>query len=104
MMNDEITLIPQETKKSSTGATYQDPKRDEARSAFATVENASMTEYYTAVAAGKKTELKATLYAAEYEGETLIGYDGKEYRVVRTYRPKNRMDMIELYCEAAEGV
>jgi SPP1 family predicted phage head-tail adaptor len=103
-MNDEITLIPQETKKSSTGATYQDPKRDEARSAFANVESASMTEHYTAAAAGKKTELKATMYAAEYEGETLIGYDGKEYRVVRTYRPKNRMDMIELYCEATEGV
>lgn len=104
MMNDEITLIPEKTCKGETGATYRVPDVANARCAFAGVDSVSMKEFYAAYAVGITQEMKATMYRKEYGRETLLEYEGQRYRVVRTYKPKNRIDMIELYCEAAREV
>lgn len=104
MMNDEITLIPEKTRKGETGATHREPDTANARCAFASVESVSMREFYAAYAVGITQAMKATMYREEYGGETLLEYEGQRYRVVRTYKPKNRLDVIELYCEAAKEV
>lgn len=42
-----------------------------------------------------------TMFFGDYEGETLVGYNGRMYSVYRTYQAKT--DIIELYVERKGG-
>ena len=100
---DEILLIPEKIVKGRTGATAKHPQMDDARTVNARVESVYMQEYYTALAAGKTITVRFILYRAEWNGEMLVRYKGQDYRVVRKYEPMKHIDLIELYCAAAEG-
>lgn len=55
------------------------------------------TEFYNAIAHGLKPELIFNINKFEYSGEQLIEFEGKKYKVIRTY--SNDLEKIELTCE-----
>lgn len=53
-------------------------------------------EYYEAVKNGLNLALSVRLRLCEYNGERLLAFNGKEYRVERTY--SDNKEVIELSC------
>lgn len=57
------------------------------REVFARMGSIGQKEFYQAHAVGLQPELKFVLADyLDYEGETLVEYNGQRYRVLRTYR------------------
>ena len=83
-MNEILTLI---TAIQHTNA-YGDPVTTESRrEVFAKLGSIGQKEFYQAHAVGLQPELKFVLADyLDYDGETLIEYNGQRYRVLRTYR------------------
>lgn len=70
-----------------------------AREVLAELSSIGQKEFYEAHAKGLKPELKFTLTDyLDYEGETLVEYNGKRYRVLRTFRNGQKLELI-LYSE-----
>ncbi len=55
---------------------------------FAEQKDVGYSEFYAADAAGYKTEIKFFVHTEEYSGQRIARYDGRRYKVLRTYRPK----------------
>lgn len=83
-MNEILTLI---TATQHTDA-YGDPVTTESRrEVFAKLGSIGQKEFYQAHAVGLQPELKFVLADyLDYDGETLVEYNGQRYRVLRTYR------------------
>jgi SPP1 family predicted phage head-tail adaptor len=58
-------------------------------------------EFYGAAAAGLKPELAFVIHAYEYDGQQRLRFDGREYRVLRTYA--DGFEELELTCEKVTG-
>lgn len=58
-------------------------------------------EFYQASQVGIRPEFCIETPITNYNGETLIVYEGKEYSVYRTFRVGT--DKIELYCQERVG-
>ena len=58
-------------------------------------------EFYQASQVGIRPEFCIETPLVNYNGETLITYEGKEYSIYRTYRVGT--DKIELYCQERVG-
>lgn len=100
-MNDIITLIPVE-EGIERGNIYRSLQRENAREVYAKVSSVGEREFYDSAQAGYDLSLKAEVWIWDYDGEQMLGYDGEEYRIVRTYR-NDKQRKIELYCEKAKG-
>ena len=91
-MDEVITLIQQ------TYATdeYGDPwpiERD--NNVFARLASIGQKEFYQAHAVGLQPELKFILSDyLDYNGEKFVVYEGKRYRVLRTYRSGLEMELV----------
>ena len=72
------------------------------REIFCTALNLKRSEWADAGRLGLKTVGCVTVWADEYEGETVAVLDGVRYEVYRTYGPNS--DEIELYLEERAGV
>lgn len=83
-LNDEGFEIPTDTK----------------REVFCSVSSISRDEWYEAGRSGLNPSFKFTLFLYDYENESKVIYDNKEYNVYRTYVRKN--EMIELYVREGE--
>lgn len=83
-MSDVLTLIQQERGLDA----YGDPVITETRrDVFCTLASIGLKEFYQAHAVGLQPELKFRLADyLDYEDEPLVDYNGKRYRVLRTYR------------------
>lgn len=57
----------------------------------------SRTEYFEAAASGINAEYEFKINPAEYNGELIVSYKDRRYKVYRTYEPDS--DTLELYCE-----
>lgn len=90
-MNETITLIT----VTQTPDEYGDLVATEtAREVFARMGSIGMKEFYQAQAAGLQPELKFVLADyLDYEGETLVEYNGQRYRVLRTYRNDQELEL-----------
>lgn len=55
------------------------------------------SEFYQAQATGLKPEFKFEINSFEYNNETHARYDGKEYRILRTYQ--TGIDKLEITLE-----
>lgn len=74
-----------------------DAVTETSRQVFCTVRTVGMTEAYTAMSYGLHPELVFLLSDyTDYAGEKICEYQGKRYRVVRTYRANQGL---ELTCE-----
>ena len=97
-MDSVINLIAITTHKDDYGV---DRQVRTAREVFCRVRSASRAEFFDGGRNGLNPEYKITMFAADYEGESIVEYEGQTYAVYRTYRTD--ADYIELYVERKGG-
>lgn len=95
--SDIITLIKTvpPTEATNENGFAQPPEDEPSRSIFCNKKSVGYSEFYRSQQAGYKAELKVDIYLQDYEGETLVEFEGKRYKVLRTYESKNG-EFIEL--------
>ena len=87
-MNELITLIGETTR----------------REVFCKLSSIGQREFYAAQATDYQPELKFVLADyLEYEGETLVKYGADLYRVIRTYRAGQELEIIVGRASAEEA-
>lgn len=93
-----ISLIS-ETKTKNEYGVYQ--TTTSSRDVFCQVNSVSRSEFFEAGRNGLNPEYEFTMFAGDYNGERIVGYNGDTYAVYRTYFGRN--DTIELYVERQGG-
>ena len=75
---------------------YGDPTITETRrEVFCDKASIGQKEFYQAHAVGLQPELKLVIADyLDYDGETLVEYDGQIYRVLRTYRAGQELELV----------
>ena len=90
-MNEVISLIKQTDGVDAYGDSVI---TETAREVFAKLGSIGQKEFYQAHAVGLKPELKFVLTDyLDYEGESLVQYEGQRYRVLRTYRKGQELEL-----------
>lgn len=64
---------------------------------FCGLKSVGRTEFYNAATAGIKPVLIFLIHSYEYNGETIIEFEGNRYKVIRTYSAS--FEELELTCE-----
>lgn len=85
-----------------TDALKQQIPQETTRNVFCNISSVSAQEFFDAGKAGLNPEWRVTMFAPDYNGETIAELNGKRYSVYRTYMGKN--ETIELYLERKAGV
>ena len=94
---DEITLIAQVPPAEPVNENgFPNPAAETQRTVYGNKKSVGYAEFYKAAAAGYEAAMKFDVYAEEYAGERLAEYDGKRYKILRTYHDPRNIDMIEL--------
>ena len=90
-MDEVLTLI----KTAQQVDEYGDPVTTETRrEVFARLSSIGQKEFYQAQAVGLQPELKFILADyLDYEDEALVEHAGKRYRVLRTYRAGQELEL-----------
>lgn len=102
-------MIDTTIKLITPGTRYQDDLgvwrtiADAEREILAQMNSIDRNEFFSAGEAGFKPEYQFTVFAAEYQGESVCEYDGKPYSIYRTYHVPGT-DMLELYVQRKSGV
>lgn len=91
-MNEILTLIQQ------TGTDTDDlgdlVTQEARREVFGRLGSIGQKEFYQAQAVGLQPELKFILADyLDYDGETLVEHNGQRYRVLRTYRTGQELEL-----------
>lgn len=93
-----ITLVSTSQTQDAFGVWRQtETKRD----VFCQVDSVTRAEFFEAGRSGLNPEFRFTLFAGDYNGESIVIFNGKAYSVYRTYHA--RTDEIELYVERKGG-
>ena len=94
--SDILTLVTvtAPTDETDEQGFYTEPT-ETTREVFANKKSVGYSEFYKSDQAGYVTELKFDLHTVDYDGEKLVEYGGKRYKVLRTYGSKNG-DFVEL--------
>ena len=94
---DEITLITQTPPAERVNENgFPNEPTETKKTVFGNKKSVGYSEFYKAAQAGYEAALKFDVCAAEYDGQKLIEYEGKRYKVLRTYYDPKRVDEIEL--------
>lgn len=93
-MNDILELINFDYIENEIGDSIKEKTYTEI---FAEKKNITQREFYQAQSTGLKPELKFEINSFEYDNETHIRYENKEYKVLRTYQVN--ADKIEITLE-----
>ncbi|MCM3783673.1 phage head closure protein [Neobacillus mesonae] len=64
---------------------------------YCRLQSVGRTEFYNAASQGMKPEMVFIIHAYEYEGQQIVKFEGKQYRVIRTFQTGT--EEIELTCE-----
>lgn len=72
------------------------------RTVFCSVNSVSRDEFFEGGRNGLNPEYQITMFAPDYNGESIIEYDGNRYGVYRTYY--GRDDTIEIYVQRKGGL
>lgn len=72
-----------------------------ARTVFANVKSASAKEFFEGGRNGLNPQFVFTMFRYDYNGESVVEYDGERYGVYRTY--VRGTDTIELYAQRKGG-
>ncbi len=91
-MNDLLLLISQKIGTDDFG----DPVATEtSREIFCSVRSIGQKEFYQAQAVGLQPEIKFLLADyLDYDNEQHVEYEGQRYRVLRTYRAGQELELI----------
>ena len=93
-----ISLVSTSQTQDAFGVWRQtETKRD----VFCQVDSVTRAEFFEAGRSGLNPEYRFTLFGGDYNGESLVIFNGKPYSVYRTYHA--RTDEIELYVERKGG-
>lgn len=92
-LNFDLTLISVAKTRNENG--YAIDGAETERTVFCDAESVKRSEFYDALRAGFETTAVFVLWLADYNGEKKCRFDEREYRVIRTYRDG---DYIELTC------
>lgn len=96
-MTDVITLITQAITTDKYG---NEEATETERTVYCEVDSISQTEFYAAANTELNPEYRFTIFFGDYEGESLVKFNGARYSVYRTYRTG---DDLELYTERKIG-
>ena len=96
-MTDVITLITQTITTDKYG---NEVATETERTVYCEVDSISQTEFFAAENTELNPEYKFTIFFGDYEGESLVKFNGARYSVYRTYRTG---DDLELYTERKIG-
>lgn len=94
----EVILISEITDFDDIGNPIKTRKE---KTVLCDLDSISRAEFYDASVAGMKPEVTFVIHLFEYEGENIVEYDNKEYKVIRTYA--NDYEEVELTCERVVG-
>lgn len=76
-------------------------KTETSRTVFCAVNSVTRDEFFEGGRDGLNPSYQITMFRYDYNGETIIEYEGQRYAVYRTYI--GRDDEIELYVERKGG-
>lgn len=93
-----IKLFDKAINKSPTG--FETRNTTTGREVIAKQGGVGRSEFYKAAAAGMTPAVVFTVSEADYDDERMIEFDGKVFRLIRSYPVANRK--IELVCEGVE--
>ena len=93
-----ITLVSTTQTQDAFGV-WRETKQG--RDVFCQVDSVTRAEFFEAGRSGLNPEFRFTLFDGDYNGESLVIFNGKPYAVYRTYHA--RTDEIELYVERKGG-
>lgn len=96
-MTDVITLITQTITTDKYG---NEEATETERTVYCEVDSISQTEFYAAANTELNPEYRFTIFFGDYEGESLVKFNGARYSVYRTYKTG---DDLELYTERKIG-
>lgn len=96
--SDIIYLISQSKYQDNTGVWRSTRSK---RQVYCQVDSISQSEFFEAGRNGLNPSFRFTVFAPDYENESIVEYKSETYAVYRTYLRKN--DYIELYCERKGG-
>jgi len=99
--SDELTLTFEQSTPDHADATDSDgftlPRVGKETTVYANKKSVGFSEFFKAKQAGYTEQLKFDIFTVEYEGQTLAEYEGKRYRILRTYiDPKTAGEFTEL--------
>jgi SPP1 family predicted phage head-tail adaptor len=94
----ELTLIKQSYTEDELGNQISVEVKS---SVFCDVKSVGRTEFYSAATTGLKPEIIFVIHTYEYDGETVVEFEGKKYSVIRTYSAST--ERMELTCEKVLG-
>ena len=94
LFRDVIKLISYTTTENELGDTIEVSTE---RQVFADKQSVRQSEFYQAAATGLRPELMFVVRTIEYNGETRLKYNGKEYSIIRTYDKDG--ELTELVCQ-----
>ena len=98
-MDDVLTLHGAESRTKDEYGVWRTKKSQ--RKVFCDVKSATFSEFYAGGRAGLNPEFTFTIFAGDYNGETVVEYQRKTYSVYRTYRKDS--DYLELHVERKGG-
>ena len=88
--NDTLTLIAAETTEETNENGFEIPEGEgQKRTVYANKKSVGISEFYKAQQSGYSADLKFDVYTDEYQGEPFAEYQGRRYKVLRTYESKN---------------
>lgn len=96
-MTDELVLIAQTI---TTDDYNVEVISENERTVLCEVNSITQNEFFAAANTELNPELRFTVFFGDYEGESIVEYQGKRYAVYRTYRAG---DYMELYVERKIG-
>lgn len=74
---------------------------EELRKVYANVSSVSASEFFNASQIGLNPEIRFTMFAPDYDGETKVEYNGFRFSIYRIYRATT--DRMELYAQREAG-
>lgn len=98
-MDDVLVLLSQEYTKDEYGAPQETITRKEV---FCQVHSATRAEVFEGGRNGLNPTFMFTMFYGDYDGETIVEYQGRTYSIYRTYIVPGT-DYIELYVERKGG-
>ncbi|WP_257063443.1 phage head closure protein [Priestia megaterium] len=98
LFNEVLSLIKlgQETQNEEG---FPIPAQETSRDIFVNEKSIRGNEFYIAFQSGYTLEVMFEVHSLDYEGETIVEYESKRYRIVRTYERKQD-EITELICRA----
>lgn len=71
------------------------------RQVFCNVSSVTASEFFEGGRNGLNPEYRMTMFNGDYQGETMLEFNGRTYAIYRTYLDRN--DNLELYVERKGG-